>query len=279
MIKKTVVSGFVLIISLVMISAIQKPLSGGAPSASSGAPDEQTCAMTTCHDDNSLNSGTAMLKIEIPEIVNEGENVPVKILISDIGKVRFGFQVTALDDMNKKVGEFILTDSVRTQIIGGSNTLPEREYLTYTYNGTQVQKTGYTEWNGEWKSPLKKGKVTFYVAAVSANNDGEDKGDMVYTTSKNLVVSHTTNTKTIHNLKDIGLSVQGLHLTITNPHYNFINTISIVDMEGKTILNKSVKNADSKMFIELPEMASGIVVVTLHNTTGFTTKKIFINND
>ena len=56
MIKKLSLSGFGLVATFILISAINKPTSSGAPSASTGGGGEQTCAMSTCHDDNSINN-------------------------------------------------------------------------------------------------------------------------------------------------------------------------------------------------------------------------------
>lgn len=277
MIKKISISGFVIVASLIMISTINKQTSSGAPSASSGAPGEQTCAMTTCHDDNSLNTGTAQLSIDLPGTMKVGEPATIKIKIKDPGRVRFGFQVTVLDDANKKVGEFIIIDSVRTQTIEGNTNFPDRSYLTYTYYGT-LDNDGEAEWEAVWK-PTTKGKVTFYVAGISANNDGQDKGDYVYTTSKSATISEPSKTKKISYANDIELTISNHALSILNPYYNFIKTISLTDISGKMILTKILKNSDAKNEINLSEVSEGVVIATLQTSTGTITKKLFITYD
>ena len=246
MIKKITISGFAIAALFIMISAVNKPLSSGAPTSSTGAPNEQTCAMSGCHDDNSLNSGTAKLTVDIGKFGdNNFRGLPIKIKITDAQKVRFGFQVTALNEFNKKIGQFIITDSTRTQIIGDNVNLPERDYLTYTYYGTLGSKTGEAEWEANWipSGPDwdKPGKVTFYIAAISANNDGQDKGDHVYTTIAKTSWEITTKTNPPLSESTINVTLSKSALTILNPACDFIKTIYLTDVQGKTVLSKIIK--------------------------------------
>lgn len=277
MIKKISIPGFAVMASLILLSAINKPNSSGAPSASTGAPGEQTCAMSSCHDDNSVNSGTAKLSIEIPPTIIAGEDATIKIKIKDAGKTRFGFQVTALNDANVKVGEFSITDSVRTQTLGGNTSFPDRQYLTYTYYGT-LDADGEAEWEAKWKTTLK-GNVTFYVAGISANNDGQDKGDFVYTTTKSITVSEASKTEKIDYSKALDVIISKSELTIINPYFNYIKTISLTDVNGKSVLYKTLNTASANTKISIPEMNSGIIIATIETTTGTITKKLFITHD
>ena len=60
--------------------------------------------------------------------------------------------------------------------------LQERTYVTYTFNGTDEIAKGIGEWTVDWTAPENTNEpVSFYVAAVSGNDDMSDKGDMVYT--------------------------------------------------------------------------------------------------
>lgn len=277
MIKKLSLSGFGLVATFILISAINKPTSSGAPSASTGGGGEQTCAMSTCHDDNSINSGTAQLSVEIADMVKVGEDATIKVKIKDAGKTRFGFQVTALDESNTKVGEFIISDNERTQILGGNNSFPNRQYLTYTYLGT-IDTDGEAEWEAKWKSTIK-GKVTFYVAGISANNDGQDKGDFTYTTSKSITVAEASKITKITNSKEVTFNLSNSLLIITNPYFNYIKTITITDIQGKILFTKTINNADASTKIKLPELSTGVVIATIQTSTGILTKKLFATHD
>jgi hypothetical protein len=163
--------------------------SSAAPASHTGAPDEESCAQSGCHDDNEMNKGTAKLELkgigQNEKIVSE-KVYELKVRISDPGVTRFGFQLLAVtNDSLKNAGEFIITDAQRTQIVQNRAKLFDRRYVTYTFDGTDAVKKGEGEWTVSWKAPKNSQKISFYLAAVSANDDMHDKGDKVYTLVKN----------------------------------------------------------------------------------------------
>lgn len=176
----------------VLIMAFAERSSTGAPASHTGAPGEKTCATGGCHDDHPINTGTAQLSIEIGSGLTHyipGKTYPVKIRIADPDVNRFGFQVVALIDQTKEnAGTFTITDAERTQFMRNDLELTTRKYITYTFNGTDAVSNGVGEWMLNWTAPsLPTGNITFYVAAVSANDDGTDKGDVVYTNHQTLI--------------------------------------------------------------------------------------------
>ena len=84
--KKIIVISSLALFACVLSSASIDKSSSGAPASHTGAPGENTCAASGCHDDNKLNKGTASLQIEVgareKEIV-PGQTYPIKIKISD----------------------------------------------------------------------------------------------------------------------------------------------------------------------------------------------------
>ena len=168
-------------------TAIRKS-SSGAPASHTGAPGEKTCATAGCHDDTTPNIGSAQVSIELGNKEREfvpGRTYPIRIRITDQNVSRFGFQIVALEAKTlRDLGAFHITDSARTQIVSNEYKLKERKYVTYTFDGTDAVSLGNGEWVVNWTAPLNAKKpVTFYLAAVSANDDMSDKGDKVYTTS------------------------------------------------------------------------------------------------
>lgn len=178
-------------LSLGMMALVPEKSSSGAPASHTGAPGEVTCAVSTCHDDNSVNSGSAQLFIDLGQAKNyvPGQEYNIKVRITDPGVQRFGFQIVALTDIGKlNAGDFVLTDTYRTQITKNDKGMQDRQYVTYTYDGTDAVQTGVGEWSLKWKAPAQDiGAVTFYASGVSGNDDETDKGDHVYTVSKKLV--------------------------------------------------------------------------------------------
>lgn len=184
--KTTLVKFGSLLVATLLLSATIRKSSSGAPASHTGAPGEKTCATSGCHDDNSVNSGSAQIDLQLGEsqtTVLPGHTYALKIKITDPGVNRFGFQLLALETKtNRDLGNFIISDSTRTQLVVNPHELKDRKYITYTFNGTDAINNGYGEWIINWAAPQDLRKpVTFYLAAVSGNDDMSDKGDMVYT--------------------------------------------------------------------------------------------------
>jgi len=175
--------------AVLLIGASPERSSSGAPGAHTGAPGEQTCASSGCHDDNSVNSGAASLSIEVDGLIANyvpGKTYPIKVSISEKNVNRFGFQLVAINNSTlTSEGSFQITDSGRTQMVKNTNAFKDREYVTYSFNGTDSSAPGKSEWIVNWTAPSSDvGPISLYAAGVSANDDMEDKGDHVYTTSK-----------------------------------------------------------------------------------------------
>lgn len=189
--KKKITYLIIAAIPFFMVAFAPEKSSAGAPASHTGAPGEQTCATVGCHDDNTVNSGTALLNIEVGNGVTQyiaGQTYPVKVKISDANVTRFGFQLVALDNQtNENVGTFQISDPARTQFMINEHSVPlkNRNYVTYTFNGTDATSSGASEWTVDWTAPANiSGPITFYAGGVSANDDMSDKGDYTYTTSK-----------------------------------------------------------------------------------------------
>ena len=185
--KAIVLSSFITTVFLIIAAAPNRS-SSGSPASHTGAPGENNCATSGCHDDGKLNSGTATLSVEMGNKLTDyvaGKTYPVKIKVTDPNKTRFGFQIVALDSKtNENIGAFQITDSERTQTVRNTDSFADRNYVTYTFKGTDAVSNGQGEWTVNWTAPASgKSPITFYVAAVSANDDMTDKGDQVYTSS------------------------------------------------------------------------------------------------
>jgi hypothetical protein len=188
--KKKIVLSLAVVIPI-FIMAFADRSSSGAPASHTGAPGEKTCATAGCHDDNALNSGAAKLTIGVASggvtKYVAGQTYPITIRISDANSSRFGFQIVALDQTANNAGVFAITDPGRTQFMVNQHELADRKYITYTFSGTDATSSGAAEWTVNWTAPATtSGNVTFYAAAVSADDDGTDKGDVVYTTNNTL---------------------------------------------------------------------------------------------
>ncbi|PCJ85573.1 MAG: hypothetical protein COA57_07455 [Flavobacteriales bacterium] len=198
--KKTSVAFLALMgitLCFLFYSFTQKTATTGAPPAHTGAPGELTCAKSGCHDGNGVNSGTGILSISFGNNETEYEpntTYPITVSISQAYIERFGFEVVVLENnQDLSVGTIQLTETSRTQTMAGPNQFVGREYITYKYAGTSPVANGLGMWTFDWTAPGESlGPVTFYVAAISADNDATDDGDETYATSLEIEPKTTT---------------------------------------------------------------------------------------
>lgn len=158
--------------------------SGGPPASRTGAPSEQTCALSGCHTSFALNSGSGSLTLSgLPATYLAGQDVVLTVTLTQAGALAFGFQVTALDDQGRSAGTLTVTEGNRTQrttsVVGGAL----RQYIQHSFNGS-LQGGNQGVWTFRWTAPaLSTGRVTFYVAGNAADGRGSESGDRIYTRS------------------------------------------------------------------------------------------------
>ena len=158
--------------------------SGGPPAYRTGAPeDDGTCNAQGCHNSFSLDSGNAEFTITGPATYSPGETIKLKVSFKNDTGTLHGFEMTALDTNDNRIGKFKAIGNT-TQVIpvGGSQGLKEEDagkYIEHTATGNKKKK-----WKIKWTAPSNvSGKITFYAAGNDANGNGNPTGDHVYTTT------------------------------------------------------------------------------------------------
>lgn len=155
--------------------------SSGPPAGFTHAPGEFDCA--ECHLPQ-MDAGTGHIQISAPPSYVPGQTYQITVTHTnaDTSRLRWGFQLTALDDSNSKAGNLQSTD-VRTQVLDNQGPGSSRQYIEHTASGTFINQQGGASWTFDWTAPATNvGPVTFYVAGNQANNDGNTSGDYVYFT-------------------------------------------------------------------------------------------------
>ena len=243
----------------------------GAPPSSTGAPGESTCAQSGCHDDSQIGEQSkAHLLFDNSSIssYSPDEIYPISLHVQDPSIKRVGFQLVALDDNGNQCGSFIISDSEHTQILFNELEIKDREYVTYKHAGTFPKMPGSHSWNMKWKAPSKgQGKVHFYFATVSANNDNSDKGDKVFLHSMSLNEKFQTDCKDL--CKELGdhnqiiAFIKQNHLIIhnENPSMPILST-AIFSINGSLIMNQlSLSDINSEIIVPLQEFQKGLYIL------------------
>ena len=195
--------------------------SSGPPAGFTGAPGEFTCA--ECHVPP--DPGTGLISITAPQTYVPGQTYPVTITHtnSDQTRLRWGFQLTALDPSDEKAGNFQSTD-VFTQVLDNQGPDGSRQYIEHTGAGTFIGQRNGASWTFSWTAPSTDvGPVTFYAAGNHANNDGNSSGDHVYFTFVASAPASTT--------ADFGLSAVPSKRSLT-PGSNTAYSVTVTPLAG-----------------------------------------------
>lgn len=120
----------------------------------------------------------------LPATYTPNQELTLTVTVTQANRVKFGFQLTALDDQGRRAGDLVVTDSNRMQVVSGVVGNNLRQYMNHTDAGTEANPAGQLSWTFRWKAPATSaGKVTFYAAGNATNNNSGSGGDLIYTTS------------------------------------------------------------------------------------------------
>jgi hypothetical protein len=163
---------------------------GPEPGYTNAPNDLGNC--TACHDKHLVDTGTGSVRINgLPNVYEPGQTYYFTITTAQANRVRFGFQLTTIDQLGKRAGTVASVDGY-TQVLAQTG-VGGRQYIEHTNPGSLSPVAGSRTWQLKWTAPQTDiGTVRFYVAGNATNNSGvQDDDDWIYTTSL-LVDSPTT---------------------------------------------------------------------------------------
>ena len=157
-----------------------RAFSAGPPAGYTHAPGELDCS--DCHTSPTSSAGTLTLGLPSKYTPGQTYDVTVTHATQDATRVRWGFEMTALDSADEKAGSFAPSDDL-TRVINGEGPFPEREYVEHTSRGTFSGQQNGAAWTFKWTAPAEDvGPVTFFLAGNQANGDGNSSGDNIFFT-------------------------------------------------------------------------------------------------
>jgi hypothetical protein len=158
-------------------------LNGPEPGYTNAPGDIGNC--TVCHDHpGQINVGSGNVRVDgVPTVYESGRDYTLSVRVQHGGRIRFGFQLTAIDGSGNRAGTLTSLGG-DTQVILGSGALGDRQYAEHTQPGTSGS-SGSHIWEIRWTAPSTDvGTVTFYVAGNAADNSGTNQGDdFIYTST------------------------------------------------------------------------------------------------
>ncbi|HYH85796.1 MAG TPA: PQQ-dependent sugar dehydrogenase, partial [Pyrinomonadaceae bacterium] len=157
-----------------------RAFSAGPPAGYTHAPGELDCS--DCHTTPDMSAGT--LSLDVPQNYTPGQTYDITVThaTADQTRVRWGFQLTALDAADEKAGTLAPADNF-TQVVNNQGPIPARQYIEHNSAGSFPGQLNGASWTFKWTAPDEDvGAVTFYVAGNQANGDGNSSGDNIYFT-------------------------------------------------------------------------------------------------
>src|SRR5437763_1787632 len=157
-----------------------RAFSAGPPAGYTHAPGEVDCS--DCHTTPAQSAGT--ISLNAPQRYTPGETYDIIVThdTQDPTRVRWGFELTALDSSDQKAGALAPSDDL-TQVVNHQGPCPTGQYIEHTSKGTFAGQQNGANWTFKWTAPDSDvGPVTFYVAGNQANGDGNSSGDNIYFT-------------------------------------------------------------------------------------------------
>ena len=244
--KKTLLFTTSILIGLLLLTypEITKGTVNGSPGGKTNSPvDGSNC--TGCHN-ATLNNGQGSVVITSNMPNNEyvpGQTYTITVTASHPSFSTYGFELTA-ENGSSKAGNFIITNSSETKLVNGNNAVTHK--MSGTLGGT---------WEVDWIAPAQFTTVDFYVCAITANGDGDNSGDQVYTNVYTVTESSPTAIHENKQLFSVFYSDGKINIDATNT----IEFITIYNINGQLV--KAI-NSDSKI-ISTSDLSEGIYIVEL----------------
>lgn len=151
--------------------------SSGSPGGKTGSPGDNGNTCTQCHG-GTASPQEGWITSTIPaEGYVPGETYTVTATGTHDGVVKFGFEVTSEDMSAEKTGTLIVTNATENQLANGNSS------ITHKSTGTTPSGNMKT-WSFDWVAPAQgTGDITFYGAFNAANGNGNNSGDVIYTST------------------------------------------------------------------------------------------------
>jgi Secretion system C-terminal sorting domain/Reeler domain len=179
---KRLIFAFLPLTAFILYPLVAHTEKDGAEARRTGAPGNDTCATSGCHDDGTPDSGPGSVTVT-PATSGSfapGDTIEFTVTVAENGSSVFGFQATVKKASNSgNTGRLLLAPNTEySDAIG--------DYVTHS----KVQESNNSgSWVLRWVAPDNNpGDVIIYAAGVASNGSGTRFGDNVYTTSTTLPV-------------------------------------------------------------------------------------------
>jgi hypothetical protein len=263
--------------ALIFMASYTVLKTSGSHPGSTGAPGDLTCAQYGCHVKSSVMQDAGLVNTllfssnDTTYIPGNTYTLALQVTLPNIQK--FGFELVALkDSTNTNIGNFILMDPVRTQILNYQATATDLRYsVTHQSAGTTTATAGAIEWKMKWTAPpANVGPITFWYATNCTNNDGQNTGDSIFLSSFQIKPHvQSTGLKEESKIKNLNVRYdreqQTLQFSFKSAQVQDAQVV-IYDINGKLVLDQKIQtlNSEQDYKLRMPDnLPKGAYIVKL----------------
>ncbi len=269
-------------IALLIVEGLKNEAStrnAGVPSGGyTGSPaDGVTCGNSNCHN-VSPTSKSGWITSDIPSsgyVPGQTYTITANPVKSGINK--FGFEVTAEDNSQNKVGNIIITNTTETQTRNSGTSI--------THTGSGTSGSGSKSWSFDWTAPSSgTGDVTFYGAFNATNGNNQPTGDEIFTSSLTVQEDVTTSVAAIANkAQELSLKVfpnpadGPVNLIYQAPSVEKVR-IAVLNSSGQLVREEFLPagKGNARHRIDLGGMASGSYYLQMEQGESSTLQPFFL---
>jgi hypothetical protein len=244
--------------------------SAGAPASRTGSPaDGANC--TACHTGTAATTLAGLITSTIPATgYVPGQTYTVTASITQVGKTKFGFEISPQTTTGVKKGILVVTNATATKLVGSG------KYITHKSTGTAFS-SGTATWTFDWTAPAAgSGSFTFYGAFNITNSSNTNSGDIIKLST--LAVTEDLSTGIADKL-----SLDNQINVFPNPVEDRLNisstsaditeaTVSIINVQGQLV--RMVDHFQLNSYIGVEELPKGFYILKVETEQGIAVKKI-----
>ena len=231
--------------------------STGSPGGKTGSPGDNGATCTDCHSGEATQQD-GLISSDIPENgFVPGETYTITAEISDDEAELIGFELTAEDNLENKVGDFTITNNTETQFTNSEQA------VTHTSDG--IEPSGNSnDWSFDWTAPEEpESAVTFYAAFNAADGNGGTSGDDIYTSEMTVQINNVGITEK-----------ESITKMYPNPAKEYLKVefkqatsreVEILNTQGAVV--KSLTSTEEKITIPLQGLKTGVYFLKEGNTS------------
>ncbi|MDG1045276.1 MAG: T9SS type A sorting domain-containing protein [Bacteroidia bacterium] len=211
---------------------------GGSPGGRSGSTSDNGATCSTnggCHNSSSAPAPQNMISTNVPSNgYAPGSSYDITINVSDGGTSVWGFEMMAEDENGTPVGTFLNNSQVNSLNSG----------LRVTHKFASSSSSDEQTWVANWTAPASgTGSVTFYVSAMAANGNGNNRGDKVFIDTISIAENTSANIADLENW-NINLYPNPTTQKISIDGYTNINSkLKVINQTGKVMMEVNFNNS------------------------------------